>query len=893
MITKKRRSRWLASGRKKIIVWLLWSIALLPVTGLAADLLTAKERDWLAERDSTLVVAPCPEWPPLDYFDEWDNYQGMVADYLRLLEQKLNIRFKIVRTASFAESIDVVRERRADLITSVSDLPERRRYLAVTSPYVTLPIVTIVRADKPAPDKLANMRGWRIVTVKDYYPYFQMKESLPQLEVTGVDSDREALRMLSLGEADAVVTDLSVASYHISREGLANLRVAGETGWAYRCGLGVRSDYPELVSILEKGLAQISEAEKKEIYHKWVHLDMEPVWQRKEYVIPALLVVAIAMTAMLVVLVWNRSLRRRVSEQTTVLQEKVSELQVTQTELAVSREVFYKAFHSCSEVIGLVKTSDWLYVEINEAYTRVLGYRRSEVIGKNSCDFGLWRVSEERERIWNLLHDHQEVREQETHWQTKDGRILYGMLSAAQVDIGGEKHTVFIWRDETAQRQAAEALRREKIFTDAIFDSIPGILYLYDDQGNLIRWNRQHQEMTGYSAEEMAQMTLLDWYRGDEETQQRILREVQRGLEEGFATTEADLQKKDGTVIPMYFTAVSLRIGEELYFTGIGIDVTKRKEMEQKLKGYTEDLEEKVEQRTQELTAMNEELIAMNEEMQATNDELLQLNDQLKETRESLLQAENVAALARLVTGVAHEMNTPVGVCITLGSHMEEANKNMEERIQQGSLRRTELDEYMAEQGEAIRMLRTNMDRAAALINNFKEISIEQRGEEGHWFNVQELLEETIGMLWEKIHEPGHRITLVCPETIKLWGYPRALRQIMSNLLTNSLVHAYEPGQNGEITVRVEAEEDNIIILYSDNGKGMDNETLSRVFNPFFTTRRSQGYSGLGMAVVFNLVTQLYQGKISCDNAPAGGVVFRMVLPENVGTNNEFIARTN
>ena len=134
-------------------------------------------------------------------------------------------------------------------------------------------------------------------------------------------------------------------------------------------------------------------------------------------------------------------------------------------------------------------------------------------------------------------------------------------------------------------------------------------------------------------------------------------------------------------------------------------------------------------------------------------------------------------------------------------------------------------------------------------------------------------------MLIDKIQGQGKILRLDCSGQIWIWGYPRALHQIVVNLVDNSLVHAYDPDQPGEMRIRLEQKQDEIILLYQDDGKGMDPDTLNQAFHPFFTTRRSQGYSGLGLAVVFNLVTQLYRGAISCASTPQSGVLFRIALP--------------
>ena len=186
------------------------------------------------------------------------------------------------------------------------------------------------------------------------------------------------------------------------------------------------------------------------------------------------------------------------------------------------------------------------------------------------------------------------------------------------------------------RKQAEDALRRETVLSEALFDSVPGMLYLYDGQGKLIRWNRQHEKMTGYSSAELSAMHLRDWYEDDEETYARITRKIEKAYKEGFAAAEADLKTKGGAKIPLYFTAVPLTLEGESYFAGIGIDISERKRLEHELRLYAANLEEKVERRTQELFAANQELTAVNEELTAMNEEMIAMNESLEDANRDL-----------------------------------------------------------------------------------------------------------------------------------------------------------------------------------------------------------------------------------------------------------------
>ncbi|WP_346353883.1 PAS domain-containing sensor histidine kinase [Azotosporobacter soli] len=457
----------------------------------------------------------------------------------------------------------------------------------------------------------------------------------------------------------------------------------------------------------------------------------------------------------------------------------------------------------------------------------------------------------------------------------KDGEKLIIQIYAAL----DEDYRYLVFLDITERRAAEDLLREQRLFTDAVLDSVPGMLYLYDSQGRLIRWNRQHERMTGYSTEEMAKMTLLDWYRDDESTAKRILQAVDDCLTNGFAEAEADMQTKNGKKLPMFFTAVKLDIRNETYFTGIGIDITSRKQAEAALLEANAALEQRVEDRTQDLSAANEELTAMNQELMAVNETLLQLNEQLRQTKASLIRSEQMASLARLVAGIAHEINTPVGLCVTLSSHLAQLNDNFAVLFQNGVVKRKDLTDYLAEIQETSQMLQINSERAGKLVSNFKQVSADQASETRRSFNVRQYVDDILLSLRSHLKNSGHQITVSGETELTIDGYPGAFAQIMTNLILNSVVHAYPSGQCGTLRIDLLKQDDHLQLTYQDDGLGMEPDVLEKIFEPFFTTRRNQGGTGLGLSIIYNLVTQLYGGTIECRSTPGQGSIFTLLLP--------------
>ncbi len=294
--------------------------------------------------------------------------------------------------------------------------------------------------------------------------------------------------------------------------------------------------------------------------------------------------------------------------------------------------------------------------------------------------------------------------------------------------------------------------------------------------------------------------------------------------------------------------------------------------MEEALRLAKEELENKVEQRTQEWRATNQEL-------QKINAELVNTVAQLTRTQVKLVQMEKMAALGDLVAGTAHEINTPLGIGVTLASHLKQNTLKLERDFAGGQLTRSALQDYVAQSVEATSMLELNLERAKRQIENFKLVAVDQAGEIRRVFRLREYIEEILLSLHAKLKKTKHRIEIICEDSCEMDGYPGDFAQVLTNLLMNSLLHAYDGEEAGCIRIEVSKEKDGFVLLYADDGKGMSAEVLEKIFDPFFTTKRSSGGSGLGMSIVYNIVTGRMQGGIECSSMPGEGSRFTIRMP--------------
>lgn len=239
-----------------------------------------------------------------------------------------------------------------------------------------------------------------------------------------------------------------------------------------------------------------------------------------------------------------------------------------------------------------------------------------------------------------------------------------------------------------------------------------------------------------------------------------------------------------------------------------------------------------------------------------------------------------MASLGRLVAGVAHEVNTPIGISVTAASYLAGLSKNISLMYHRGDLAREDLEGYLAETEQSMSILTANLERAAHLVNSFKQVSVDQSSENIRSFIVAAYLKDILLTLHPKFKNTNIKIVLDGDEQLELHGHAGAFAQIITNLLDNSLVHAYEKkSQKGCIRIAYYKMDNNFHLIYSDDGKGMSEDTIAHIFDPFFTTKRSDGGTGLGMHIVYNIVTQNFGGKIECSSIQGEGSTFAIVFP--------------
>jgi signal transduction histidine kinase len=254
---------------------------------------------------------------------------------------------------------------------------------------------------------------------------------------------------------------------------------------------------------------------------------------------------------------------------------------------------------------------------------------------------------------------------------------------------------------------------------------------------------------------------------------------------------------------------------------------------------------------------------------------------ELQKTQTDLIQAEKLASLGQLVAGVAHEINTPLGIALTTATLLGDEAKRFGEAAATGKLQRSVLERFVERMREGTQLLFSNLTRAADLVHSFKQVAADQASGERRTFDMDEWLQDLLTSLGPVLRKTKHEVAIECAAGITVDTYPGALGQVITNLLVNAKAHAYDKGQAGHLSIRVtEPKPDTVRIVFADDGKGIPPEHIGKVFDPFFTTGRSAGSTGLGLHIVYNLVTSRLQGHIRLDSKVGKGTRFTIDIPK-------------
>jgi PAS domain S-box-containing protein len=522
-------------------------------------------------------------------------------------------------------------------------------------------------------------------------------------------------------------------------------------------------------------------------------------------------------------------------------------------EQRLAEESYRKLFEGSVDGI-YVTTPAGAIVNANPALARMMGYGSPEDLIRGVADIsrGIYVHPEARVQYQELMQRDGIVREFEYQVYKRNGDILWLSDNASAVrDENGEiiryEGTV---RDITDQRRAEEAIAEGRRLLQLVIDTVPAVINVKDKELRYVLMNRYMAGIFGIEPKEAIGRTTTDLMSryGAQKTDENDRRVLATARELGFYEEEyrdssGDLRHWLVNKLPL----LDADGGVESIVT-VALDIGERKRGEQ--------------------------------EMRQAKDAAEAALRNLRETQNSLIEAEKLAALGRLVAGVAHEVNNPVGISLTVASSLERKTALFAAEVERGDLRRSSLTDFLAASRDASSQLVANLNRAAELITSFKQVAADRNYSDQRTFDLGDLTEQVVMSLRPGLRK--HRLTLnvECEPGLAMNSYPGPYGQVLTNLFLNSVAHAFPDGRPGTVDIKVRGVgKDHVEIIFADDGCGMSLDVRRRAFDPFFTTRRDQGGTGLGLHIVYSIVTNRLGGRLELDSEPGRGTRVHIVLP--------------
>ncbi len=534
-------------------------------------------------------------------------------------------------------------------------------------------------------------------------------------------------------------------------------------------------------------------------------------------------------------------------------------------EHAVNQQ-FIAAFRLTPDYMSISRLRDGQYVEVNEAFERIMGYRRDEVIGRTALELGVWRDPTQRLVLRDLLQSSDAVHEFPIEIVTRAGVVRQALVNCSVYEASGERYLIALLRDVTQARRAEAALRDSETKLMALFNASPTAIVVSDVARNyaVVTANETWERQFGYAVADClglngAQLGIWD----SPAARQLALDEVESTGQ--ILGQDAWMIRRDGQRLLCHITGRRIEVGGTTLLIMAQNDVTHQRRIQQEILDLNLRLEQRVSERTQQL--------------QQANAELSSTLATLHHAKDQLVHSEKLAALGALVAGVAHELNTPIGngltVATTLEHHVETFSALMSQR-----LKRSELQQFVQDTGLAAEILIRNLTRAGTLVSSFKQVAVDQTSSQRRQFNTQEIVSEIVLTLSPTIRASGCEVVTTVDDGLWLDSYPGPLGQALTNLINNAIIHGFGAGRKGRIEIMARAlDADHVEVTVRDYGKGIDTENLRRIFDPFFTTRLGQGGSGLGLHIVHNIVTGLLGGQVAVSSQLGEGATFTLRLP--------------
>lgn len=791
--------------------------------GAVKDILSPDERLWLHNNQDRVILAIETGYAPFVFLDAKGQPTGLAHAYISLLETRLGLQFTEKRFRTLDEILANVRDGEVHIVNAVTKTPERSNFISFTHPYISVPNVIIAQKDNAKRMNEKDLAGLKVALVQNYAVTEYLTGQDIDLMMAPVPDDLTALLNVSFGISDAAVIDLATASYLIAQKGITNLRVAGETAFNIQLSIGVTHTEPVLATIVQKGLAAITEDEKRTIHRHWINASTPSIFNDDRIQVWVGGISCILLVGILAILTWNRTLRRQVAARTLALASEKEALRESEEHLE-----FILQGSDLGSWDWDLRTNE---VKRNERWAVMLGYRLEDVefTVKQWIDF---IHPDDKSLAWQSIQDHlagrTEAHKLEYRMLAKDGQIRWILDQARVVERDAAQQPLRMsgtHTDITERKRMEQDLENESIRRRTMFEQSPdGILIVDPETASFLDFNTMAHQQLGYSREEFARLCIFDIEAAETpaETKERFT-EVCRSGKTEFETLQ---RTRQGDIRHVHVTAQIINIQGLSSFHCVWRDITESKQAE----------EEK------------------------------------KNLHVQLLQAQKMEAIGTLAGGIAHDFNNILGAILGYAEMAQEdcpagsklrgdlgqiikAGHRAKDLVKQilAFSRQTETQQtHLQPAGvidEAIKLLRASLPTTITIVKDIDPNAGIILADPGH---IHQILMNLCTNAFHAMEKKGGTLTITLYNKV-LFG---------KDLIGASHM---QPGNYVQLSVK-------------DTGAGMTPEVQPRIFDPYFTTKEVGKGTGMGLSTVHGIVHS-YGGTIYCDSRPGEGTIFHITLP--------------
>ncbi len=787
------------------------------------DPLTPEERAWLNEHDGKIRMAPIPSWEPMEILDEEGNYSGLVGDFLKLIEKKMNFRFKLLRVDNWAEILEMAERGEIDVLGAAKPTPKRREYMIWSEPYLDIPNVIVTRKSVKGELTLDRMTGMKVGVTRGYVVVRFLEENYPDLELVKVVSDLEGLRMVSFNELDAFIVDTTFASHTIEQEMITNLKVAGDTDYRAIQSIGVRKDWPLFLSIVSKGIAMITPEERQKILGKWTYLAEYPEYYNRKYWYMAISAIILVSGFVGLVLSWNLTLQRKVRSKTRELTQELSVRKRIAVELSQSRQrlatlignfpgMAYRHYYDPDSY-------DWPMEYTSPGGHDLTGYEHLHGPGFETLYFDEVVHPGDREKIRTVIID--AVNERKPFHliyriRTRDGKKKWVWEQGVGIyNADGDIDCIEGFAtDITNFKNAEESLSKShKLFQDLVVNSPIGISIVRDNR--VVYRNPEQQALFGE-------------------------------LPEGY-----DLLSRENV-----HPADAERAGE--FFESFAKEGKKLRETELRIFKYDENG-----------PSSRKKWVhcrATRIEYQGKPSTLLIMVDITfaKELEHIVSVKDKMSSLGRVAAGMAHEIRNPLsGIYIYLSAIERAFEREEKEKQEARVMEKVGLIREASSDIETV--IRRVMDFAKPGTPSFTTMDLNGPLKQARNLSAVFLRKNRIRLE-----------TCLSEEKLLCHADSNLIQRVVLNLITNA-AEAMKHMDTGKRLRLESGREDGVIhIAVSDSGPGVPKSILEAIFDPFYTTK-SDG-TGIGLSLSQRIIAD-HMGEVRVEESDLGGARFVVELP--------------